>query len=365
MNAPVLQMTDRQPALERDVFGRLPGGRVVEILRLYGEDGFQARVITYGAGLQTLLVPDTEGRLADVVLGHDSAAGYYRDRSFFGATIGRFAGRIAHGRFAIDGQVHALICNDRSHALHGGDEGFDRQIWSVEALGSQPEPFVTLSRISPDGEEGYPGTLDVRVTYRVSGPRELTVEYSATTARPTVINLTHHSFFNLAGEASGDVLNHRLTLHADQYLPVDAGTIPLGPPAPVDGTPFDFRSPRPVGERIREDHEQLLLGRGYDHTFRLRTTQPGVVRLAARLEDPVSGRALDLLTDQPGLQLYSGNYLDGTARGKGGRLHRQSDALCLEPQGFPNAPNRQDYPSCRLDPGDVYSHRSIYRFSAA
>lgn len=349
----------------RQSFGHRTDGTPVELIRLVGEQGFEARIITYGAALHELMVPDRHGAVADVVLGEDDIASYETSRRYFGATIGRYANRIAGGAFTLDGRDYRLAVNNGANALHGGVAGFDRRVWQVAALGAEPVPFVTLSRRSPDGEEGYPGNLDVEVTYAVTGATELSISFTATTDRPTLANLTNHAFFNLAGEGSGDILSHVLTIAADHYLPVDAGSIPLGAPVPVAGTPFDFREGRRIGTRIRENHEQLRLGRGYDHNYCLASERLSEPRLAARLEESGSGRVLELFTDQPGLQFYSGNFLDGTVTGKRGRLYRQSDALCLEPQAWPDTPNRPDFPSARLDIGETYRHTSIYRFSVA
>lgn len=350
------------PNPSRHGFGRLADGTPVERVCLSGARGFEASILTYGAGLHALLVPDRDGRLADVVLGEDDIAGYEARRRYFGATIGRYANRIADAAFTLDGRRYRLAANDGTNTLHGGVAGFDRHAWEIAATGAEPFPFVRLARRSPDGEEGYPGHLDVAVTYAVTGTSELSIAFEATTDRPTVVNLTNHAFFNLAGAGSGDVLGHVLTIAAEHYLPVDAGSIPLGAPAPVAGTPFDFRAPAPIGARIRENHEQLRRGHGYDHNYclgRERATSP---RFAARVEEPVSGRTLELYTDQPGVQFYSGNFLDGALPGKDGSLYRQSDALCLEPQAWPDTPNRPDYPSARLDAGETYRHASIYRF---
>ncbi len=350
------------PAL-RDLFGHLPDGTAVERFRLRGADGFEAAIITHGAAVQALHVPDRTGRLADVVLGHEELAPYVETRRFFGATIGRYANRIAGGAFTLDGARYTMAANNGPNTLHGGVEGFDRKNWQVV---SADAGAVTLACVSPDGEEGFPGTVTARLTYALTGPRELTLSFEATTDRTTVVNLTHHGFFNLAGvETGGDVLDHVLTLPAAAYLPVDATAIPLAGPAPVAGTPFDFRTPTAIGARIRGDHEQLRLGRGYDHNWCLGEGRAAAPVLAARVEHPGSGRVMELLTDQPGLQFYSGNFLDGTAAGKFGRLHRQSDAFCLEPQFWPDTPNRADFPSCRLEPGEVWRHVSVYRFSAA
>jgi aldose 1-epimerase len=355
-----------QPAkLERESFGHLADGTAIESVRLCGDDGFEVRVITFGAALQSILVPDAAGRLADVVLGRDDLEGYLAVRRFLGATVGRYANRIANGQFELDGRRFQLPTNDSANALHGGLSGFDRKPWSITATGENPAPFVTLSYVSADGEEGYPGTLKTDITYSISARMELSIAFSATTDRPTVVNLTNHSFFNLGGvEAGGGILDHRLAIMADDYLPVSPDGIPLGKPAKVDATPFDFRKTHRVGARIGDADQQLRIRQGYDHNFCLRGGVAREPRLAARVEEPVSGRAMELWTDQPGVQFYSGNFLDGSVIGKYGRAHRQFDALCLEPQRYPDTPNHQDYPSARLDPGQTYRHTSLYRFFA-
>ncbi len=346
----------------RHVFGALPDGRAVERAVLRGANGFEARVITFGATLQALMVPDAKGDCDDVVLGYDDLAGYAGERRFFGATVGRYANRIANARSVLDGEEVKLAANNGPHALHGGPNGFDRKLWQIAETGDGEQPYVTLTYVSADGEEGYPGRLNVSVTYQLTGPTELSIAFAASTDRPTIVNLTNHSFFNLDGAASGaDILDHRLTIAADHFLAIDSTAIPLaGPPQPVAGTPFDFRSPAAIGARIRHHDAQLQNGRGYDHNFCL--AEDRRLKLAARLEAPRSGRILELFTDQPGLQLYSGNYLDGAIAGKQGRLYRQSDAVCLEPQVWPDAPNRVDFPSPRLAPGEAYRRQIRYRF---
>ncbi|WP_375787556.1 aldose epimerase family protein [Bradyrhizobium sp. Pha-3] len=350
-------------SIARAPFGKLHDGTVVERVTLRGEHGFEASILPFGATLQALLAPDRGGHCDDVVLGHDEFDGYLAQRKFFGATIGRYANRIAGGRFVLDGETVNLDANNGPNALHGGPQGFDRKLWRVVELTDEPGPTLVLERESPHGEGGYPGNLQTRVTYRVRDPMELAVIYEATTDRPTYVNLTNHSFFNLDGARSGmQILDHRLTIASDHFLAVDATAIPLSePPRPVDGTPFDFRKPTAIGARIRTNDEQLRLGRGYDHNFCLASGTG--VRLAARLEAPRSGRVMELFTDQPGLQFYSGNFLDGSTAGKGDRLYRQSDALCLEPHAWPDTPNRPDFPSARLDPGQIYRRTAIYRFS--
>ena len=356
-------MANATPRLARDLFGTLPDGRAVERVVLRGIGGFEAHVITYGATLQALIVPDADGRCEDIVLGHDSLAGYLAQRHFFGATVGRYANRIARARFMLEGEEVRLAANNGPHALHGGSSGFDRKLWNIADIDDGTEPGVTLAYTSPHGEEGYPGQLSVRLIYRLTGPSELSLCFTAWADRPTIVNLTNHSFFNLQGVATdSDILDHRLTIAADQFLATDQTAIPLpGPPSPVAGTPFDFRKPTAIGAHIRHDDLQLRYGKGYDHNFCLDNAH--TLQLAARLEAPRCGRMLELLTDQPGLQVYSGNYLDGSIAGKRGRLYRQSDAICLEPQIWPDAPNRADFPSPRLTPDGVYRHHTVYRFS--
>jgi aldose 1-epimerase len=352
-----------KPRAEHASFGRMPDGTVVERVTLRGADGFAAGIIAYGAVLQSLHVPDREGTSEDIVLGHDVFDDYLAQRKFLGATIGRYANRIANAQFVLDGTRIQLDVNNGPNMLHGGNEGFDRKLWRIAEVREAPEPAVVLEATSADGEGGFPGTLEARVIYRVTGPAELSLTFEATTDRATMVNLTNHSFFNLDGALSErQILDHRLRLVADHFLATDATSIPLpGPPHPVDETPFDFREMHAIGARIRTDHEQLRRGRGYDHYYCL---LPGEgVRLAARVESPHSGRVMELLTNQVGLQFYSGNFLDGTLSGKGGRLYRQSDAFCLEPQSWPDTPNRPDFPPARLEPGRLYRHETVYRFS--
>ena len=359
-------MAESKKKVDREVFGRLPDGTEIEAVRLRGDNGFEVRVIGYGAALQSIFAPDRAGRLADVVLGCEDLAGYVAVRRFLGATVGRYANRIANGTFELDGERFQLPTNDGANALHGGLAGFDRKAWTITATGETPSPFVTMSYVSADGEEGYPGQLKTDITYRISGGTEVSMEIAAATNKPTIVNLTNHSFFNLAGvESDGGILDHRLTIAADSYLPVGPAGIPLGAPHPVDASPFDFRTPHPVGARMRDADQQVQIRQGYDHNYCLRGGATSAPRFAARVEDPVSGRVLELWTNQPGVQFYSGNFLDGTVTGKYGRVHRQYDALCLEPQVYPNTPNRPDFPSARLDPGQTYRHVSLYRFSAS
>lgn len=347
----------------RETFGTLRNGEEVERIRIGSLDGIEAEVLTYGGILQALRVPDRAGRLADIVLGHDDLAGYEATRGFYGATIGRYANRIAGGSFTLDGREVRIEPNDGPNALHGGVDGFDRQVWRVAEAGAD---FVRLAHRSADGESGFPGALDVELTYRVVDARTLEILFEASTDAPTVVNLTNHSFFNLGGaERCETALGHMLQVAAERFLPIDGTSIPEGGPAPVAGTPFDFREARAIGERVRDaSHEQILRGRGYDHNWCLSDAASAEPRFAARLSDPETGRAMELWTDQPGLQVYSGNFLDGTVAGKGAKSYRMGDAVCLEPQLWPDTPNRPDFPSARLDPGATYRHRILYRFSA-
>ena len=351
---------------KRVTFGVLNDGRRVEAVELSNAKGMSARIIAIGATLQALSVPDRQGRSADIVLGYATPTEYLDNPQNFGVTVGRYANRIAKGKFTLDGKTYTLAKNDGPNHLHGGKRGFARALWRIDSVERGSPARVILSYTSPDGEEGYPGKLDVTATYELSDDNELAIDYRATTDKPTVVNLTNHAYFNLAGEASGTtILGHRLRIAAESFTPVDETLIPTGERRPVAGTPFDFRTSTVIGARIRDARdEQLRFGRGYDHNFII-TGAPGTLRLAARLEEPNSGRIMELLTTAPGLQFYSGNFLDGATVGKGARLYRQSDALCLEPQAFPDAPNQKNFPSARLDPGETYRHRIVLRFLVA
>ncbi|HEY8509006.1 MAG TPA: aldose epimerase family protein [Steroidobacteraceae bacterium] len=347
----------------RTEFGALADGTPVEAVELSNANGVRARIITLGATLQALYIPDRDGRAADVVLGYATAREYLEKPQYFGVTVGRYANRIAGGRFQLEGRTYTLETNDGPNHLHGGARGFDKALWKIDSVTSGQEARVTLSHVSPDGDSGYPGELRVTTAYSLNDLNELTIEYRARTNKPTIVNLTNHSYFNLAGEDSTvDALDHRLTLFADAYTPVDQTLIPTGERRPVEGSAFDFRKPRAIGERIRDASEaQLLIARGYDHNF-IVNGSPGTLRPAARLEDPASGRILEFLITAPAVQFYSGNFLNGTTAGKSGRIYRQSDAVCLEPQTFPDSPNRPDFPSARLDPGQEYVSTMVLRF---
>ena len=350
---------------QREAFGSLPDGRTVEAVVLANDNGMRVRILAYGALLQELTVPGRDGP-ADVVLGYDGIEGYLEAPNYFGVTVGRYANRIGNARFTLDGTEYQLAQNDGPNSLHGGVQGFDKRLWTIADVRSDAEgASVTLTYVSPDGEEGYPGTLSVTATYTLSETDELTVDYHATTDKPTIVNLTNHAYFNLAGAGSSvSVLDSVLTIPADSYTPVDETLIPTGEFTPVEGTAFDFRMPTRIGDRIRDGgDEQLRFGRGYDHNWVVSPAPVEGTQLLARLEDPGSGRVMDVLSNQPGVQFYSGNFLDATVTGKSGAIYRQGDALCLEPQIFPDTPNKPEFGSARLDPGQTYANRIVYRFS--
>ena len=349
------------PGVSRAPFGRTADGKAVEVFTLTNRNGLQVKAITYGGIITSVRVPDRAGALADVVLGFDTLDGYLKGHPYFGSIVGRYGNRIAGGKFTLDGRTFTLATNNGPNHLHGGKVGFDKVVWSAApAPASAGGAGVVLSHTSPDGDEGYPGTLRARVTYTLTDRDELVVEYQATTDKATPINLTQHSYFNLAG--GGDILDHDLTIHAGRYTPVDATLIPTGELARVDGTPFDFRKPAKVGARIDAAHEQLKNGLGYDHNFVL-DGSPGELRPAARLVDPKSGRTLDVSTTEPGVQFYSGNFLDGTLTGKGGEIYRRRAGLCLETQHFPDSPNKPNFPSTILRPGAEFRSKTVFTFA--
>ena|SRR3990170_1437464 len=345
--------------------GTLRDGSRVEAIELSNGRGVTARVLTYGATLQSLVVPDRNGQLDDIVLGHDTAAEYEATQDYLGVTVGRYANRINGGRFTLDGRTYQLPQNDGANSLHGGGKGFDRVNWRVRSVQSGPNASVVLEHVSADGDSGYPGRLTTTVTYSMDGSGALMIAFAATTTKPTILNMTNHALFNLAGDCSpGGALNARLTMPASRYTPVGETLIPTGELRPVDGTLFDFRGGRMMDEALRYGlDEQLRIGRGYDHNFVLdkgQTAEPG---LAARVEDPASGRVLEILTTDPGVQLYTGNFLDGTNAGKNGCLYRMGDGFALEPQKFPDTPNQPQFGSARVDPSAPYRHVMIIRTS--
>ncbi|HVV29019.1 MAG TPA: aldose epimerase family protein [Rhizomicrobium sp.] len=347
----------------RAPFGALPDGTKVEAVTLTNGVGMSARIMTLGATLQSLTVPDKAGRKQDVVLGYDTAQEYLARPNFFGASVGRYANRIARGKFTLDGKTYALETNDGPNSLHGGSKGFDKRMWKIDSVTNGPEAKAVFSYVSADGEAGFPGELHVTATYSLNEQNELKLEYRATTTKPTVLNLTNHSYFNLSGDDARDVMGNLVTLHATRFTPVDATLIPTGERRAVAGTPFDFRTPHAVGARIRDARDaQIRYGRGYDHNF-IVDGAPGTLRPAARVEDPVSGRVLEMSVTAPGVQFYTGNFLDGTFIGKKSRAYRQGDSICLEPGVFPDSPNHPDFPSARLNPGQTYTNTIVYKFT--
>jgi aldose 1-epimerase len=349
-------------------FSRAPFGHVdgkdVFLYRLINAHGVEVRVMSYGATIVSLRVPDRNAQSDEVVLGFDTLDGYLAPEPYFGAVVGRYGNRIAKGQFTLDGTTYRLATNNGPNHLHGGVKGFDKVVWEAEPFDRDGRSGVVFTHLSPAGDEGYPGALDARVTYTLTQDNELIVEYSATTDKATPINLTQHSYFNLAGAGTGDILGHQLTLEADRFTPVDATLIPTGELAPVDGTPFDFRHPTAIGARIGADHAQLKYGNGYDHNWVLNGSA-GQLRHAAKLEDPRSGRTLDVSTTEPGVQFYTGNFLDGTLTGRSGRVYKQRYGLCLETQHFPDSPNHPNFPSTILRPGERYQSKTVFAFGVA
>jgi len=357
-----MSFAEAKTSVTKQAFGKLPSGAAVDLYTL-ADGPYQARVMTYGAVLVSFQAPDKQGKLADVVLGFDNAEGYYENfngpkDAYFGGTIGRYANRIAHGAFTLDGKKYQLPTNDGPNTLHGGPHGFNNVMWE----GKQISDGVELTYHSKDGEEGFPGNLTATVKYTlVRG--DLKIEYTATTDKDTVVNLTNHAYFNLAGEGNGDILKHQLTLHASHFTPVDATLIPTGELKQVESTPFDFRKATAIGDRINADDEQLKLGHGYDHNWVL-DSHTGGLGEAAEVYDPSSGRVMKVRTTEPGIQFYSGNFLDGSIKGKGGKPYTHRSALCLETQHFPDSPNHANFPSTELKPGTTYHSVTVYSFSA-
>lgn len=349
----------------RTPFGALPDGRAVEQFTLVNAHGVEVRALTYGAIITALRTPDRTGKLDDVVYGFDSLAGYLKDPPYFGAIVGRYANRIAKGRFTIDGTTYQLPRNDGPNHLHGGVRGLDKRLWTAEPFQSDSGTGVTFSYTSPDGEEGYPGALAVRVRYLLTADDALVVDYEARTDKATPVNLSQHTYWNLGGRAGGDILGHELTLDASAITPVDSTLIPTGELAPVAGTPFDFRTPTKIGARIGAMDTQLRYGRGYDHNWVLDRKGGAGLAHAARLADSSSGRTLDISTTEPGIQFYSGNFLDGTIRGKGGQTYPHRGALCLETQHYPDSPNHAAFPSTILRPGETLRSRTVFTFGVA
>ncbi len=353
---PMPTVTDRP-------FGKLPDGTEARLFTLDNGRGMRATITNYGGIVTSLVVPDRAGQGADVVLGYDSLAGYLRTTPYFGALVGRYGNRIGKARFSLDGRSYTLAANDHGNSLHGGSKGFDKLLWEAAPFHDTAQAGVRLHLVSPDGDEGYPGRLDVTVTYALTDASELRITYAATTDKPTVLNLTHHGYFNLAGPAAGDILGHELLLAADRFTPVDSTLIPTGELRSVAGTPMDFRTPVAIGARIGEDDLQLRFGKGFDHNWVV-NGPAGTLRLAARVREPRSGRVMEVRTTEPGIQFYTGNFLDGTIVGKGGTVYRHRAGFCLETQHFPDTPNHPDFPTAVLRPGQEFHSATVYRFSA-
>jgi aldose 1-epimerase len=348
--------------VKKESFGNLPDGTPVDIYTMTNANGMEIRATNYGGIVVSLRVPDKKGNLDDIALGFDNLQGYLANTPYFGAIIGRYGNRIANGKFKIDGQEYTLAKNNGPNSLHGGLKGFDKVVWQAGQFQSSAGVGIVLTYTSKDGEEGYPGKLTAKVTYTLTDKNEWIIDYKAVTDKATPVNLTHHTYFNLAGEGKGDVLAHVLQLNASRFTPVDQNLIPIGELRPVKSTPLDFTQPTPIGARIDADDEQLHFGHGYDHNFVLEGKRNDPA-LAARVKEPVSGRVLEVFTTEPGLQFYSGNFLDGTIRGKRGHIYKKRYAFCLETQHFPDSPNHPDFPNTILRPGQEYQSRTIYKLS--
>lgn len=358
LNAQQTKGTEHRPSITERSFGTTRQGEPVTEFTLSNPDGISTSILTFGGIIRTLIVDDRDGDPADVVLGFDSLQSYEERHPYFGTITGRFANRIARGTFTLDGKTYTLATNNGPNHLHGGLDGFDRKVWNATTSSTPDAVHLKLTYVSPDGEEGYPGELSTTVTYTLTSRDELVIDYEATTTKPTPINLTNHAYFNLAGHNSGDILKHELTIDAERMVPVDETSIPLGPLASVANTPFDFRAPHPIGGRITE------VGIGYDHNYVL-PDGPRKLHLAARAIDPKSGRYLEVLTTEPGVQLYTGNYLDGTLTGKGGASYEKHAGFCLETQHFPDSVNHPTYPSTILRPGETFRSTTVLRLGAA
>ena len=352
----IATVAEAKTQLTRKSWGRLADGTAVEIYALRNGK-IEAAITTYGGIVVSLRVPDRKGNMDDVVLGYDSLSQYVSNNPYFGAIVGRYANRIAHGSFLLEGKTYSVPKNDGDNSLHGGTRGFDKVVWKAKPI----KDGIELSYVSRDGEQGYPGTLTAIVRYTLNDDG-LRIEYSATTNKPTVVNLTNHSYFNLAGQGKGTILQQQLKIHASRFTPVDSTLIPTGELRSVEGTAFDFRTSTPIGERIDADEDQLHKGKGYDHNWVL-DKSPGQLSEAAELYDPDTGRVLQVLTTEPGLQFYSGNFLNGTIVGKQGRIYEHRSGLCLETQHFPDSPNHPNFPSTELKPGKRYHSITVFKFS--
>ena len=348
------------PQVSRRPFGKTKDGVEVYLYTLRNNKGAEVRISNYGGIVVSLKVPDRNGKMGDVVLGYDKLSDYIKDSPYFGAMIGRYGNRIARGKFTLDGKQYSLAVNNGPNALHGGLKGFDKVVWTPTVLSTPEGPALQLTYVSKDGEEGYPGNLSVKAVYTWMDDNALRLQYTATTDKDTVLNLTQHSYWNLAGK--GDILNHVVQINASHFTPVDSTLIPTGELRPVAGTPLDFRKPTAIGARIQEPDQQLKYGNGYDHNFVL-DKPTGELALCARVYEPTTGRVLEVYSTEPGLQFYSGNFLDGTNKGKGGRVYQFRNAFVMEPQHFPDSPNHPNFPSTELKPGEIYRNTIIFKLS--
>ena len=355
-------MASAELKIEKAPFGEVEG-QPVDLYTLTNANGLVMTVTNYGGIVVSLTVPDKAGNLGDIVLGFSTVADYVKNSPYYGCIVGRYGNRIGKAKFSLDGQEYALAANNGENSLHGGVKGFDKVIWAAKEVKTDNAVGVELKYLSKDMEEGFPGNLDATVTYWLTNDNEFKIEYAATTDKPTVVNLTHHSYFNLAGEGSGDILGHELTINADTYTPVDQGLIPTGKLEPVEGTPMDFRTATAVGARIDADFEQLKFGKGYDHNWVLNRKSAGDMELAATVFEPKSGRVMEVLTTEPGLQFYAGNFLDDSRTGKSGKVNGFRTGLCLETQHYPDSPNKPDFPTVVLKPGETYKTSTTYKFS--
>jgi len=350
--------------MEKKVFGTTADGKTADLYTLKNKNGMQVSITNFGATVVSIMVTDKAGKAADVALGYDDLAGYELNKNYLGVLVGRYGNRIAHGKFSIDGAEYTLAKNNGDNSLHGGIKGFNKAMWEARDVSKGGEAAVEMKYVSKDGEEGYPGNLSVTVVYTLTNKNELKIDYSATTDKKTVVNLTNHTYFNLAGQGNGDILKQELMINADTFTPVDSGLIPTGELKKVDGTPFDFRKPTAIGARIDANDEQIKLGGGYDHNFVLNRKGATGLSLAARVSDPASGRTVEVWTTEPGVQFYTGNFLDGSFKGKGGGAYQKRTAFCLETQHFPDSPNHASFPTTLLKPGEKYHTTTVYKFEA-
>jgi aldose 1-epimerase len=348
--------------MQKRDFGKTEDGQQIDLYTLTNKNGMEVAITNFGGTVVSLKVPDKDGKFADIVLGYDDVSGYESGKAFLGATVGRYANRIAGGKFVLDGTTYTLPTNDGPNTLHGGLKGFSKRVWTAKDVSGPSGQALQLTYLSKDGEEGFPGSLSAKVVFTLTNTNQLKIDYSATTDKDTVINLTNHSYFNLSGQGEGDILGHELTLHASRFTPVDATLIPTGDLRSVKGTPFDFTKSTPIGARIEQDDEQLKLGKGYDHNWVLDGGGAGILHLAAQAYDPKSGRILDVLTTEPGIQFYTGNFLDGTIHGKDGKVYNHRYAFCLETQHFPDSPNHPKFPTTELKSGQRYHSTTVFVF---